>query len=73
VRNERSVLSVSTVLEGEYGLNGVCLGIPAMVGEAGVERVLEMDLPADERSALERSAGILKQALAQLSLSESQD
>jgi L-lactate dehydrogenase len=73
VRNERSVLSVSTVLEGEYGLSGVCLGIPSMVGEAGVERVLEMDLPADERSALERSAGILKQALAQLSLGNSQD
>jgi L-lactate dehydrogenase len=73
VRNERSVLSVSTVLEGEYGLSGVCLGVPAMVGEAGVERVLEMELPAAERSALERSAGILKQALAQLSLGESQD
>jgi L-lactate dehydrogenase len=70
VRNEKTILTVSTVLEGEYGLHGVCLGVPAMVGEAGVERVLEMDLPADERSALERSAGILKQALAQLGGSE---
>jgi L-lactate dehydrogenase len=72
VRNEKSVLSVSTVMEGEYGLSGVSLGVPAMVGEAGVERVLEMELPEDERSALARSAGILKQALAQLSLGESQ-
>ena len=66
VRNEKSVLTVSTVLEGEYGLSEVSLGVPAMVGEAGVERVLEMELPADERKALVRSAGILKQALAQL-------
>jgi L-lactate dehydrogenase len=71
VRNERSVLTVSTVLNGEYGLSQVCLGVPAMVGEAGVERVLEMDLPAEERQALERSAGILKQALAHLSQPES--
>jgi L-lactate dehydrogenase len=73
VRNERSVLTDSTVLEGEYGLSGVCLGVPAMVGEAGVERVLEMELPADERNALARSAGILKQALLVLSLGEGKD
>jgi L-lactate dehydrogenase len=71
VRNERSVLTVSTVLQGEYGLSDVCLGIPAMVGEAGVERVLEMDLPEAEQTLLERSAGVLKQALAQLSQPES--
>ena len=66
VRNEKSVLSVSTVLEGEYGLNNVCLGVPAMVGEAGVERVIEADLPAQERTALERSADVIKEAIAQI-------
>ena len=66
VRNEKSVLTVSTVLEGEYGLNHVCLGIPAMVGEAGVERVIEADLPPEERIALERSAGVIKEAIAQV-------
>lgn len=70
VRNERSVLTVSTVLEGEYGLSNVCLGVPAMVGEAGVERILEMALPIEEQTALERSAGILQQALAQLNQPE---
>jgi L-lactate dehydrogenase len=67
VRNEKSVLAVSTMLEGEYGLSEVCLGVPAMVGEAGVERVLDLDLPPAERAALERSAGVLKQAIAELS------
>lgn len=67
VRNEKSVLTVSTVLEGEFGLVDVCLGVPALVGEAGVDRVLELELPAVEQTALERSANVLKQALAQLS------
>jgi L-lactate dehydrogenase len=71
VRNEKTILTVSTVLQGEYGLSEVSLGVPAMVGEAGVERVLEMDLPADERKALKRSASILKQALDDLSQSAS--
>ena len=66
VRNEKSVLPVSTVLDGEYGLREVSLGVPAIVGEAGVERVFHSDLPAAEQAALERSAGILKQAFAQL-------
>jgi L-lactate dehydrogenase len=66
VRNEKSVLTVSTVLEGEYGLEGVSLGVPAMVGEAGVDRILEFDLPPEERAALLRSADVLKQAIGEL-------
>jgi len=66
VRNEKSVLTVSTVLEGEYGLNNVCLGVPAMVGEAGVDRVIEADLPAQERTALERSADVIREEIAQI-------
>jgi L-lactate dehydrogenase len=63
IRNEKSVLTVSTILEGEYGIRDVCLGIPSIIGEAGVERIMEWDLPPTERAALERSAGILKEAL----------
>jgi len=66
VRNEKSVLTVSSVLEGEYGLKGLCLGVPAIVGEAGVERVMNVSLPPPEQASLERSAAVLKQALAQL-------
>ena len=68
---EKSVLTVSTVLEGEFGLSGVCLGVPAAVGEAGVERIFEMALPPEEQAALERSASILKQTLADLDPSTS--
>lgn len=67
VRNEKSVLTVSTYLDGEYGLSDVCLGIPAIVGEAGVERILTQDLPTREQTALEHSARVLKGAIAELS------
>lgn len=66
VRNEKSVLTVSTILEGEYGLTGVCLGVPAMIGEAGVDRIIEADLPVQERTALERSAGVIREAITQI-------
>ena len=66
VRNEKSVLSVSTMLDGEFGLSDVSLGVPAIVGEAGVERVLQLHLPASEQAALEHSADVLKGVIAQL-------
>jgi len=70
VRNEKSVLTVSTVLEGEFGLSGDCLSVPSVVGEAGVERVLDLQLPAEEQAALERSAEVLREARAHLSRSQ---
>ncbi len=69
VRNEKSVLTVSSILDGEFGLSDVCMGIPAVVGEAGVERIFEMNLHPEEQAALLRSATILKQALADLEIS----
>lgn len=66
VRNEKSILTVSTVLDGEYGLDQVCLGVPAMLGEAGVERILDWELPPTEQAALKHSADVLKEAIAQL-------
>lgn len=66
IRNEKSVLTVSTVLDGELGLDKVCLGVPAIVGEAGVERILDLQLPLIEQEKLVHSANVLKQAIAQL-------
>ncbi len=63
LRNERSILSVSTELDGEFGLNDVCLSVPCVVGRNGAERVIENPLPAEEQSALEASAARLKAAL----------
>jgi L-lactate dehydrogenase len=66
LRNQHSVLTVSSVLEGEYGLAEVSLGVPCIVSQEGIERVLQVALPPDEQRALERSAAVLRQALGKL-------
>jgi L-lactate dehydrogenase len=66
LRNQHGVLTVSSVLEGEFGLNDVSLGVPCILSQNGVERVLEVVLPPDEQSALMNSAAILKETLEQL-------
>ncbi len=68
LRNQHNVLTVSSVLEGEYGLSEVSLGVPCMVSERGVEKVLEADLSADEMAALHRSARVVQDAIKALDL-----
>jgi L-lactate dehydrogenase len=63
LRNQRSVLTVSTVLDGEYGLKGICLSVPSIVSQEGVERILEASLPPVEQEALDRSASLLRRAV----------
>ena len=68
LRNQHGVLTVSSVLEGEYGLNGVSLGVPCILAQNGVERVLQVTLPPGEQSALVKSAAILRETIEQLEL-----
>lgn len=58
-QDQRSVLPVSTLLQGEYGLQDVCLGVPCVVGQGGVKQIVEAPLRKDEKEALSRSASIL--------------
>lgn len=66
LQDQNSVLTVSTYLNGEYGLKDVCLGIPAIVGQGGVKRIVETELYPEEQTALEKSAQTLKESIAQL-------
>jgi L-lactate dehydrogenase len=66
LRDERSVLVVSTLMTGQYDLHDVALSTPCIVGNCGVESVLELHLNAAEKKALEYSAGVLKNAYSQL-------
>ena len=70
VRDEQAVLPVSTVLGGEYGLTGLALSIPSVVGKDGVQAVLELPLDTSEREALAASAGQLREVIASLDASE---
>ena len=64
IRDEHAVLPVSTVLGGEYGLSGLALSVPAVVGRCGVEAVLEIPLDSRERGGLLASAAQLAEVLA---------
>ncbi|MDT8389622.1 MAG: L-lactate dehydrogenase [Lentisphaeria bacterium] len=72
LRGERSVLTVSTELSGEFGINGVCLSVPCVVSADGVEKIVESRLPADEQAAIMASAAVLKKAIAELEGTENQ-
>ena len=64
LRNEHSVLTVSSCLDGEYGLRDVCLSVPCVVSRTGVERMVEAELAPDELAALRASADVLRRSLA---------
>jgi L-lactate dehydrogenase len=66
LRDERSVLIVSTLMTGQYGLHNVALSTPCIVGCGGVESVIELHLNKAEQKALEASAAVLEQAYAKL-------
>lgn len=66
LRDERSVLLVSTGMDGQYGLRDVALSTPCVLGKGGVERVLELELDAGEQAALASSATVLQRAYAEM-------
>jgi L-lactate dehydrogenase len=65
-RDEHAVLPVSTLLTGEFGIEGVHLSLPCVLGAGGIERVLVPELDAAEVAALRASAAILGAAGAAL-------
>ena len=63
VRDEASVLTVSTLIDGQYGINGVCLSLPAVVGRFGIQRVLPVPLADEELDRLRSSADAVRAAI----------
>ncbi|NOT77060.1 MAG: malate dehydrogenase [Cyclobacteriaceae bacterium] len=55
VKDQRRILPVCMQLDGEYGIKNCYLGVPAVLGKNGVERVIELDLNSDEKALLETS------------------
>ena len=68
VKDEHAVLPVSAVLEGQYGLEGLALSIPSLVGRGGLEEILEIPLNPEENRALFVSAQQMQEAIAALDL-----
>ena len=61
LRDQKRVLPCAAFLEGEYGVNGYYLGVPVVIGSGGVERVVEIELVAEERESLHKSLQAVKE------------
>src|SRR2546421_3816877 len=63
VRDQKRILPCAAWLEGEYGMKGVYLGVPCKLGRRGLEKVLDVQLTADERAALAKSAEAVREPM----------
>ncbi|GAA0484066.1 malate dehydrogenase [Salinibacillus aidingensis] len=67
LKDQRRVLPSIAYLEGEYGYEGIYLGVPTILGGNGIEKVIELDLTDDEKADLDKSADSVKNVLKVLS------
>ena len=65
-RNRRHILPAVAVLDGEFGLTDICMGVPCVFGENGMEKVIELPLNAQEAAEFKRSAETVRADLAKL-------
>ena len=61
LNDRKKILPCAAYLEGEYGINGLYVGVPVKLGEKGVEQVIEINLTLEERAALHKSAAAVKE------------
>lgn len=66
LRDQNTVLTVCSPLQGQYGVEGIAISLPTIVGRNGIEEVLNLPISDDEAAAFQRSAQTLKERLAQL-------
>lgn len=63
LKNQRRVFPVCIKLDGEYGIDDCYLGVPVILGKNGIEKVIELDLNAEEKQLLETSRGHVKEVM----------
>ena len=61
--DEKRVLPCTAYLEGEYGIDGLYMGVPVKLGSGGIEAIYELDLGADEQAMLTESAGAVREVV----------
>ena len=66
LKDKKKILPCACYLEGEYGITGVFVGVPAKLGSRGLERIIELSLAPEERAQLEKSASAVKELSAAL-------
>src|SRR5580693_1356727 len=60
LKDKRKILPCAALLEGEYGVDGVFVGVPCKLGARGIESIIQLNLSVEERAALLKSAGAVK-------------
>jgi malate dehydrogenase len=68
VRDQKRILPCAAYLDGEYGMKGLFLGVPCKLGRNGLEQVIEVELTAEERAALKKSADAVREPMGALKL-----
>ena len=63
VNDQRRILPCAAWLQGEYGMKDLFLGVPCKLGRNGLEKIIEVELTADERAALEKSAEAVREPM----------
>jgi malate dehydrogenase len=67
LKDKKKILPCAAYLEGEYGINGLFVGVPVKLGERGIEEIIQINLTTEERAALHRSAGAVQELVSLLS------
>jgi malate dehydrogenase len=68
LRDKKRVLACACLCEGEYGVQGLYVGVPCVLGAGGVERILEVDLDPDERKLFDASVDHVRKLVAEIAL-----
>ena len=61
LKDKKKVLPCAVLLEGEYGIDGLFVGVPVKLGANGIEKIYELKLEASEKAALDKSAAAVKE------------
>ncbi|MDK2912607.1 MAG: malate dehydrogenase [Methanolobus sp.] len=66
LKDTKRIVPASVYLDGEYGLKDLCLGVPVRIGKGGAEKVIELELTAEQEQALKRSADDVRQGISKI-------
>jgi malate dehydrogenase len=61
LKDRKKILACAAYLEGEYGINGLFIGVPVKLGKGGIEEIIQIKLTAEEDAALKKSAAAVQE------------
>ena len=68
VKNKRETMPLSAYLEGEYGFKDICIGVPAILGKEGIEKIVELEFSEQEERAFKESAEKIRNIISSLGI-----